>query len=88
MGDITAGMTGYSITYMSFLCIFLKRAVWACALSCIVMLKYPPPPLSKCFYKTGNFKTTTPPTDFFKWQLILVCVPAYPNAKKLEHFEF
>ena len=42
MGDMTAGMTGYSITYMSFVCrtFSVKRAVWAG-----VMLKYPPPPL-------------------------------------------
>ena len=45
MGDITADMTGYSITYMSFVCrtFSVKRAVWAGALSCWNTLHRSPP---------------------------------------------
>ena len=126
MGDITAGMKGYSITYMSFVCrtFSVKRAVWAGALSCWNTLHRPPPmppaplrrclgmkgmktcletlslyqaaltfPLSKnthtrmCFYKTGNSKAIKPQLrTFLKWQFILVCVPTYPNARKVGKF--
>ena len=50
MGDITASMTGYSITHMSFVCrtFSVKRAVWAGALSCRNTLPRPPDPLRRC----------------------------------------
>ena len=46
LGDITAGMKGYSITYMLFVCrtFSVKRAVWAGALSCWNTLHRPPRP--------------------------------------------
>ena len=45
MRDITAGMKGYSITYMSFVCrtFSVKRVVWAGAPSCWNTLHRPPP---------------------------------------------
>ena len=45
MGDITAGMTGYSITYMSYvICVQNIFSQKSCMGWCIVMLKYPPRP--------------------------------------------
>ena len=47
MGDITAGMTGYSITYMSYvICVQNIFSQKSCMGWCIIMLKYPPRPSS------------------------------------------